>query len=137
MGRKVKTKKLYNRPSQGMKRNLARQEMKTSGILKKRDVSADRFLKVLKVSAIVWIVLSVAAVWLYGFHAIVISFAVAVVFLLGAFFYIDSLDRDIIRQYKSFDITKEAFLSEIKRRGVNDKKRKRLEALWDKTHLKP
>lgn len=126
---------IYNRQTTQYRKNLYRGELNRAGV-KAPKMRNNRKLKIMALLlGTVWVVLSVAALFISREFALLVLFigVVGAAVLAG---YYTREDKKNIEAYIKLGLTKENFNEALKKRRTDPKQIRRINKLWDKTEEK-
>ena len=130
-----KRSSIYNRQTSQYRKNLYRGELNRAGVKAPKMRNSIRLKKTTLILGTVWVVLSVAALYISREFALLVLFigVVGAAILAG---YYTREDKKNIEAYIKLGLTKENFNDALKKRRTDPKQIRRINKLWDKTEEK-
>lgn len=127
----------YNRPSGGYQKNLYRQQIQAEGIKQPKGLDQKKVRIILISAAVVWVALSIFLILKLKWWGLLIALLIGVAAVVGAYFFIQHKEKEIIRYYKTIGMTEDMYVKELKKRNVDKKQIDQVRRTWKKVDAEP
>ena len=127
----------YNRPSGGYQKNLYRQQMLANNVKQPKTMNQKTVRTITIVIGVAWIALTIVLGILFKWKGMLIGFGVGFVAMAIFWFYLQHLQKELIKYYKQIGMTEEMYLNEIKKRNPDVKQLRAASKSWRKVQAEP
>ena len=125
----------YNRPSGGYQKNLYKQKLKAEGIKAPKTVDQKKLRYILIGGGVAWLILTIVLSVFFKWTGLIIGMVLGLILVGGAYFYLQSKQKEIIRYYKKIGMTEDMYMNELKKRGTDKKQIEAFRKTWRKTKV--
>ena len=125
----------YNRPSGGYQKNLYKQKLKAEGIKAPKTVDQKKLRYILIGGGVAWLILTIVLSVFFKWTGLIIGMVLGLILVGGAYFYLQSKQKEIITYYKKIGMTEDMYMNELKKRGTDKKKIEAFRKTWRKTKV--
>ena len=126
---------IYNRPSGGYQKNLYKQKLKAEGIKAPKTVDQKKLRYILIGGGVAWLILTIVLSVFFKWTGLIIGMVLGLILVGGAYFYLQSKQKEIIRYYKKIGMTEDMYMNELKKRGTDKKQIEAFRKTWRKTKV--
>lgn len=126
----------YNRQSKGFQQNFTKAEMKKRNAELPKQIDAEKLTKRNKILGILWGALVIALAFFTNWGITLIAILIGAGYMAWFFYYMQSYQTKFIRAYKKMDVTKEMYIKQLRKNGVDKKSIDRISKAWDKVKIK-
>ena len=127
----------YNRPSGGYQKNLYRQQMLANNVKQPKSMNQKTVRTITIVIGVVWIALTVVLGILFKWQGMLIGFGIGLIAMAVYWFYLQHLQKEMIKYYKQIGMTEEMYLNEIRKRNPDVKQIRAASKAWRKVQAEP
>ena len=125
----------YNRPSGGYQKNLYKQKLKAEGIKAPKTVDQKKLRYILIGGGVAWLILTIVLSVFFKWTGLIIGMVLGLILVGGAYFYLQSKQKEIITYYKKIGMTEDMYMNELKKRGTDKKQIEAFRKTWRKTKV--
>lgn len=126
----------YNRQSGGFQKNVYRQKLKEEGIGKAPGAVDQKKLRIGIIAAgVIWLVLSIILILNFKWKGLLIGLLIGIVVVGGIYLFLRYKQNEIITYYKKLGMTEQMYISELKKRGVDQKTLDSYRKAWRKVKV--
>ena len=125
----------YNRPSGGYQKNMYKQKLKAEGIKAPKTVDQKKLRYILIGGGVAWLNLTIVLSVFFKWTGLIIGMVLGLILVGGAYFYLQSKQKEIITYYKKIGMTEDMYMNELKKRGTDKKQIEAFRKTWRKTKV--
>lgn len=127
----------YNRPSGGYQKNLYRQQMLANNVKQPKSMNQKTVRTITIVIGVVWVALTIVLGILFKWKGMLIGFGIGLIAMAIFWFYLQHLQKEMIKYYKQIGMTEEMYLNEIRKRNPDVKQIRAASKAWRKVQAEP